>query len=455
MLKLAFITLGCKLNQLESESLASSFVAPGFALALSGEAPDLIIINTCTVTSKADQKARRILRKAARDYPLAAIVVSGCYAELEREKLASLADGVCVLPGSRKYALLELPACIEKAGQPQGPALKALIRDWAENALTDSGFPVEDEVFRFNPGAFPFHSRAFLKIQDGCNRRCAYCRVPLARGKSRSLAAGEVLARLGALEEKGYAEAVLTGVNINQYRDGDRGLPELLSCLVAGTGRIALRLSSTAVDGVSGAFIEAVGAERIRPHFHLSVQSGSDPILAAMGRPYRAADIVRAVESLRAVKDDPFIAADIISGFPGEREEHFAETYELCAALDFAWIHAFPFSPRPGTAAYTMKGRVPERDAADRVKALTLLAGKGRESYIRRWTGKTVTAVAEKNSPAGLNTVAGITDNYLRVVAVSAGVEPSSAFRCRVTGPWNGDAGEDGERIDISGEIIV
>jgi threonylcarbamoyladenosine tRNA methylthiotransferase MtaB len=245
-------------------------------------------------------------------------------------------------------------------------------------------------------------------------------------------------------------------VNISQYRDGNRGLAELLSLLVSGTRRIALRLSSIGIDGVSGAFIEAVSMERIRPHFHLSVQSGSDRILTAMGRSYTAGDIIRAVESLRAAKDDPFIAADIISGFPGEGEENFAETYELCQALDFAWIHAFPFSPRPGTAAYAMKGKIPEREAARRVKALSSLAGKGKERYIRRWTGKTVAAVIEKNSSAGVNTIAGMTDNYLRVVLSSpeGKAPPSSAFQCRIKGPWNGVPGEGGKRIDVSGEMV-
>ena len=270
MFSFSVYTLGCKVNQLESESLADAFRREGFPVIPWGEPAGILLINTCTVTARTDQKVRRMIRKTLRDNPKSCLIVTGCYAQLDAELLETLeppAAGVpgedaaggkrlFVLPGKNKSALLDLPRYIrEKTGTPA-----RILETWFRFPLRDPEIPREPQartaakegLFRFVPETFSFHSRGFLKIQDGCNSRCTFCRVSLARGPSVSLGAEKVLEALRALEAGAYGEAVLTGVNISQYRDGPRALGGLLTYLLEGTARIALRLSSLAPEGVTG-----------------------------------------------------------------------------------------------------------------------------------------------------------------------------------------------------------
>lgn len=473
-------TLGCKLNQLETEAITDSFSREGFTFVpwdsaergsplsasneilpeepRSGE-PLLLVINTCTVTSMAEQKARRIIRKALRDHPLSCLIVTGCYAQMESAALQAMEEEpgrLFVVPGDKKDRILDLPHFLAAAGILPGqglahagykadfPApslLPGLIAAWI--ASFGNNQKEGDGAFRFQPEDFFSHSRGFLKIQDGCDHHCSYCRVSLARGKSRSLRAREVLAALRSLQQRGFTEAILTGVNITQYRDSELaspGLPGLLEFLLEETRYIRLRLSSIEPDGLktsqwSGDFIRVLANPRIRPHFHLSVQSGSAGILAKMGRGYTPEDIEKTIALLRSVRDDPFLACDIIAGFPGETERDFQQTLELCESSGFAWIHAFAFSRRPGTAAYDLPGRVNEKDAARRVELLTALAREGRRDYILRWKGKEVEAVIEKGEGLPHGFAPGVSENYLKLLIACGGESapaPGSLVRCRI-----------------------
>ena len=457
LLSVAFCTLGCKLNQIETEALSYAFSEAGFTVlpripAADESFPLLCIINTCTVTSKADQKARRIIRLCLNSGCI--VIVTGCYAQLEQEALSALGKErgtLFVFPGRDKEKLLLLPSYLASNLKDSDFTSNIRLREIMENYSGSLNDPMHQRnPFSFNPRHFSFHSRAFLKIQDGCDFSCAYCRVPLARGKSISLESKEVLHRLKMLEEAGMAEAVLTGVNICQYRDPEtpsRRLPELLEFLLENTKDIRLRLSSIepepyAVDSQ----IEILAHSRIRNHFHLSVQSGSDSVLAAMGRNYKAFDIVRITEKLKAIRNDPFIACDIITGFPGETEDDFKKTVFLCRTAGFASIHIFPFSKRPGTRAAAIKrDLVSERTARERLELLSEIARQGRNDYIRRWQGKTVEAVAE--SPFIMPALSveksdffpffpALTDNYIKVrVSVDQSCKrsaPGKAFCCRI-----------------------
>jgi MiaB-like tRNA modifying enzyme len=445
-LRVAFHTLGCKLNQLETESFADAFARSGATvLPLDTESDaELCVINTCTVTGKAEQKARRLARAALAARPQAVVLLTGCYAQVEAESLAALGERALVLPGSSKPALLSLPAYL--AGR-EGDLLD-LIRDWIEQSRSGhSSAPGADGRFAFEPGLFSFHSRPSLKIEDGCDNDCAYCRVHIARGPAVSLAASEVLARLRRLEEEGAAEAALTGVNLSQYRDGELDFPGLVSFLLSGTSRIALRLSSYEPDRVDTAFLEAFADPRVRPHVHLALQSCSDPVLKAMGRRYGRDDILKAVAELRRVRRDPFLAADVIAGFPGETEEDAASTLATLAECDLAWIHAFRFSPRPGTRAAAMPRRVPERLAGERVEALLELGKKGRAAYIGRWEGRDVEAVLESDARSRDGSAASFlatSENYLklRVIDIPDGLSAGKSLRCRIqaaVGPGTND----------------
>jgi threonylcarbamoyladenosine tRNA methylthiotransferase MtaB len=411
-MRAAFHTFGCKLNQFETEALASAFAAQGFTLVFPEQAAELYLVNTCTVTSRSEQKARRYLRWLARERPEALVLVTGCYAQLARSELEELGPNLVVVSQEAKSGLLELPRLLREleAAPPDSWSGEALARICTSQAQPGS-------PFRFQVSDFQFHSRAFIKIQDGCDGRCAYCRVPLARGRSVSLDPALAVERARALEASGYRELVLTGVNISSYRHGEVGLAGLLERLLASTARARLRLSSLEPEAIEPELGRVLARPRLCPHFHLSVQSGSDRVLLRMSRRYRSAQVERAVSALRRAKPEPFLAADLIAGFPGESDEDFRATYSLAERLGFAKLHVFPFSPRPGTAAQSMRDRVPERIRGERVRALVELSERLGEHYRRSWEGREVEVVLEDRRLPGPEGQAweGVSENYLKV----------------------------------------
>lgn len=418
-----FDTLGCRLNQMETEAAAGRFLAEGFSIAsgnpdtlsagspeTAGKPPVLCVINTCAVTAKAEQKARRLIRLLRKHYPQTAVLVTGCYAQTDRAAISAMDSALIVLPGKRKDILLRLPpvlkAALENGPADPGAAARA-VREFCRTEiaaagpeapdLSGSAWPAEpaDNLSAESARALSFHSRAFVKIQDGCSNRCTFCKTRLARGPSRSVPAETILSRVRILENAGWGEAVLTGVNLRQYRDPGSGadLGGLLRCLLDGTSRIFLRISSLYPESVTPELAGILRAERICPFFHLSVQSGSPSVLQNMGRTYGPDQVREAVRLLREAKTDPFLSCDIITGFPGESGGDFLLTENLCRDLDFAHIHIFPFSPRPGTEAAGMKPCVPQRIARERADRLETLSQDGFARYIRRWSGKRLAGI--------------------------------------------------------------
>jgi threonylcarbamoyladenosine tRNA methylthiotransferase MtaB len=436
MVSVSIQTLGCKLNQIEGESIAEAFSREGFSVN-AGDTADILVINTCTVTSKSEQKARRLIRKALKDNPLSCVIVTGCYAQMEAGNIAALDEGeqfrrLFVLTGGRKTLLLDLPRLFRGKFNPA--ALSQVLERYITAPETVPG--AISDPFRFNVKDFSFHSRPFLKIQDGCDRACSYCRVTLARGPSLSLDAPTLLSRLRELEAAGHGEAVLTGVNLNQYQSAALDLGNVLEYLLANTRTIALRLSSLEPDGMTESLLQVLTNKRVRPHFHLSVQSGSSLILDRMRRNYGPEEVETAVRRLRSLREDPFLACDIIAGFPGETPGEFAKTYELCRRTGFAWIHAFPYSRRPGTEAWNFQDNVPEREAVSRVESLINAARQGKAAYISRWAGKTVEAIVE--SSRGGAASAALSENYLKLrIPLPKGQEPppGTVIRCRIQEP--------------------
>jgi len=395
MIKVAFHTLGCKLNQLETESIADAFAKAGASIGeLSGYA-DLYVVNTCTVTGKAEQKARHIIRQALSQNPDVTVLVTGCYAQMAQKELEALSPRTVVVPGEYKAALLGLPEWLHENWQEHGDLPDALLQ-WRGATLASESAAADP--FAYNPDNFMRHSRPSVKIEDGCNNRCSYCRVCLARGPARSLSAAQLLNRVRNLQAGGKSEVVLTGVNLAQYRDGEFDFSRLLGFLIENTETIRFRISSYEPDGVDDKFLEVFSNRRVQPHIHLSIQSGSDTVLRRMGRLYSSQELRSAVAALRAAREDPFIAADIITGFPGETESEFGETEALCRELDLAWIHAFPFSPRPGTRAFSMRPQIPQHIAGERVNRLMSVAADGKSRYAARWIGSICDVILERGA---------------------------------------------------------
>jgi threonylcarbamoyladenosine tRNA methylthiotransferase MtaB len=414
-MKAAFYTFGCKLNQLETEALASAFRCQGFSIVKVNQQADFYIINTCTVTSKSEQKARGLIRSLARSHPQARLIVTGCYAQMNESVLAELADNLVVVPQNRKDTLLDLPGLLRRqSGEPvnlkqlpAGPGAADMEAahgtaafDVSLKGLPTVSPPYGHSVFRFQVEQFSFHSRAFLKIQDGCDYGCAYCRIPLARGGAVSLNPEEALSRAVKLEKQGYREVVLTGVNITSYNCRGWTLPELITGFLKVTSSMRLRLSSLEPEMINEQLVDTLSDRRVCPHFHIPLQSGSDRVLMLMGRRYKAERVSSAVDLLRKVKPETFLAADVLIGFPGESEDDFQATRELVKELGFSRLHVFPFSPRPGTAAEKMKEHTPERIRDQRVKELIRLSKELLERYKQRFVGRRVEAILERSSTA-------------------------------------------------------
>ncbi len=423
-----FETLGCKLNQVESEGAASAFKNAGFEISmqpLSASSPEnssviLCIVNTCTVTAKAEQKARRIIRLLLIKCPSAAVLVTGCYAQTAREEILSINARVSVLGGQYKGHIAELPSLL-KENNFSGIELASFLNRKFDGIYEKAVPGVIENAFKLLPDAFFHHSRASLKIQDGCNNVCTYCAIRLARGKSVSLDAEEVISRVKELENKGFAEVVITTVNIAQYRgkweSGTVNFTGLLKLLLANTSSIRFRISSLYPEIVDEELASVIADKRVCPHFHISVQSGSDSVLERMKRPYRIEAVYKACSLLKKYKEKPFLACDIITGFPGETDDDFNLTLKMLEECGFTFVHAFPFSARPGTEAYKMRPMVPNSVSGKRIRLLEEYNLKSKAAYISSFSGKVLDAVCENvHSPKVYSDrviLHAVTDNFL------------------------------------------
>lgn len=435
-------TLGCRLNQIESEAAARFFTDWNFSVSMEGltsssdaDGKTLIgIINTCTVTQKAEQKARRLLRLMLKKFPVAVIIVTGCYAQLAQKEIEAIDRRICVIGGQMKSRIAKVPPLLSDAiknGEWNPSAFIEIIKkNVTAQPQLKADFP--ENSFTLSATSFLSHSRASLKIQDGCNNNCAFCAIHIARGHSVSLDVQTAIDRVCELEEKGHEEVVLTSVNIGQYKAEYEGkyinFTKLLALLLEKTSKINFRISSLYPDVVDDDFCRVISNPRVQPHFHISVQSGSTKILEAMNRPYSRESVITACQKLRAAKANPFIACDIITGFPGESDEDFEQTMQLCRECDFAWVHAFPYSERPGTAAAVMKNKVPQSVSGERAKSLTEWAISQKIKYVESFIGSKHQAVLETvkrpmalavSSKTGRIIYHAVTDNFIHCEIIS------------------------------------
>ena len=390
MLKAAFSAVGCKLNQYEVQSIAETLEPYGFQTVPFNDKADLYIINTCSVTGKADYTSRQMARRAIRRNPEAKVIVTGCYAELEPEQTGELGEGVIVVGNPRKNDIPQI--VLEKFGID------------VDSGGILSGRPIT----RMNG-----HSRAFIKIQEGCREKCSYCIIWKARGKPTSREPEQIVEEINSLYENGYYEVVLTGVHIGRYKKV-LNLTELLKAILEKTKMPRIRLSSLKPNEFKDELIELIGSEkRICPHVHLPVQSGDDDVLKVMGRKYNAALLAGLVNRLVDIRPDITIGADIIVGFPGETDDNFENTVALVKDNPFHHLHVFSYSDRPGTEASQFTNKVTPEDKAKRSRRLRRLGNTKSKDHAREFIGKNLDIIVEDRESSGK--LAGISGNYLRV----------------------------------------
>ncbi|MBK5200031.1 MAG: tRNA (N(6)-L-threonylcarbamoyladenosine(37)-C(2))-methylthiotransferase MtaB [Spirochaetaceae bacterium] len=394
-------TLGCRLNQCESEGIADSFTSEGFNIVKEKEFAEIYIVNTCTVTSKAEQKARRMIRHFA---TTGICIVTGCYAQMNSDDIKSLANNIVIIPLEKKAHLLKLAKHINVA-MDSGMSLSASIDSFAD---------VEASVFDFDAATFSYHSRAYLKVQDGCDNNCGYCRVHVARGKAITLDSEKVIKRALQLREQGFYEIMLTGVNLTMYDHEGDGLGGLIEKLLAVSAPdVRYRLSSMEADHVDDRLLNTFKDDRIQPHFHIPLQSASDKVLQRANRKYDMKHLRYIIKRLKEIKDDPFIAVDVITGLPQEFDEEFKETYDFIKETEFSQLHVFPFSPRPNTDFENAKDKVPEYVRDERATLLRDLSVELHDKYIQRQRGKECDVIFQARRK-GVYT--GLTGNYLDVL---------------------------------------
>jgi threonylcarbamoyladenosine tRNA methylthiotransferase MtaB len=410
--KIAFHTLGCKLNQAETEQLMWQAVARGYHISAVEDA-DICVLNTCTVTHIADRKARHLVRLWRKRNPHARIITTGCYAQRAARELVD-AGADMVIGNEQKMRLLDIVGLANHAGCGGRP-------QWV--------------------GTQPSRVRSFIKIQDGCNTGCSYCIVPRVRGSERSLPVETVISETKDRTSRGYQEIVLTGTKIGSYRNDGTDLAKLVRLILRETAVARLHLSSLQPQDISPELLELWQDPRLCHHFHLALQSGSDSVLKRMGRCYRVEDYARAVELVRRAVPDAAITTDIMVGFPGESEAEFEESYLFCSEMDFAAIHVFPYSPRPGTLAAEMPAQVPETVKKARSQKMLALSAKSSKRFRRRFLGREMMVLWEAEVSMGSGIYSGLTHNYIRVFAQSATplsgtMLPARLLRLHEDGIW-------------------
>jgi threonylcarbamoyladenosine tRNA methylthiotransferase MtaB len=439
-----FRTIGCKLNQCETAQMQETLLAEGYRLVEWDEAADVRVVNTCTVTARSDRKCRHEIRLAKRLDPDSTVVVTGCYAQIDPEAVAAIPGVDLVLGNLDKLRLAEHLAMAP--GRNGGTAAHAVD---GGPAVSVSPYPEHPEFEGEFFSHFYGYTRAFLKIQTGCDSRCAYCIIPLARGPARSMPLADVLAEVGLLAERGFREVVLTGINLGSWgRDtGEGSIVGLLTALLdrqgrrlrgdaprygdvaggaggavapAGPGPGSIgryRLSSIEPLEVDGALIDAVAnaGDRVARHFHLPLQSGSDSVLRRMNRPYRAAEYFDVVAELARRFPDAALGADVIAGFPGETEVEFEDTLAFIERAPLTYLHVFSYSDRPGTRASLAKPKVSPEEIHKRSVRLRALGERKNVSFRSRVRGteQRVLVLKERDTAGRL---VGITGNYLEVL---------------------------------------
>lgn len=400
MKKVAFYTLGCKLNYSETSSISRMFEDRGYAKVNFTESPDIFIINTCSVTENADKKCKKIVKEAKKISPESFVTIIGCYAQLKPKEISEIPGVDAVLGAAEKFRLFEYLDDFTKGG--------VFASEIKEAKTYNSSYSIADRT------------RTFLKVQDGCNYGCSFCTIPLARGKSRSDTIENIVIQAKEIAQTDVKEVVLTGVNIGDFgiQEGRRKekFIDLVKALDEVDGIDRFRISSIEPNLLSNEVIEFVAqSKRFVPHFHIPLQSGSDTILKHMNRRYLSDLYKSRVEKIKSLMPDCCIGVDVIVGFPGETDEEFLTTYNFLNELDISYLHVFTYSERPNTKAINMEGIVEPVERNKRSKMLRNLSEKKRRYFYEQQLNKTAHVLFEEDVEEGF--MQGFTENYVRVSA--------------------------------------
>ncbi len=391
-------TLGCRTNQYESQGYADQLRALGYRAAAEDEKADLCIVNTCTVTKSADGSSRRSIRQLLRDHPDATVAVTGCMAEKETKTLLGLSDRLQVIPNARKEQLIE------------------------------ELFPNQENLPEFRIETFDGHTRAFVKVQDGCNSFCTYCIIPYVRGRSRSRLISEIVLEVQGLIANGYKEVVLTGINVGDF-DGGGKLADLVRAVDALVGLKRLRISSIDPDEVDENLASAVLEGRHTcPSMHIVLQAGSNVTLKRMNRKYTRQIFMETVEKMTRRQSDFTVTTDIIVGFPGETDADFEETLDLVRQVQFAKIHVFPYSPRERTRAALYPNQIPPDVIHARKQELLRLGESAAFKLRERFVGRSMSVLLEESE----KTPCGHTANFLNVLIPDTDAPPNAIVECKL-----------------------
>jgi threonylcarbamoyladenosine tRNA methylthiotransferase MtaB len=424
--RVAFKTLGCRLNQYETDALVTTFDQAGYQLVNFDESPDVVVVNTCTVTNQSDQKSRTVISQAARKNKGAVVVVTGCMANNFKEKLEKQENITFVVENNRKSSIFSL-----------------VDAHFSGEILHPGKLP--QNVFGFEPVQKSLHTRSAIKIQDGCDNFCTFCIIPMVRGRAVSRPVAEVLENVRKTIANGFREIVITGVNIGRYDDGANRFEDLLGRILAIPGDFRVRISSLEPDGLSDDFVQLFSHPKMMPHLHLCLQSGSEKTLLRMRRMYDVEQFRKTITQFRTVYPDFNFTTDIIVGFPGETEEEFQQTLEAVDEFGFSHVHTFKYSVRNGTRAERLENQIPEKIKNERSVLVRRRSDENRHKYYLSMIGKTQKVLVEK---IWKNKASGYGDHYVPVEFQATDIQKNTVQTVRLTGL----SGE-GEKLFFVGEL--
>jgi threonylcarbamoyladenosine tRNA methylthiotransferase MtaB len=411
--KVAFKTLGCRLNQSESDSLLTDFYKADYKIVDFNDKADIYIINTCTVTSQSDHKSKNYINQACRREDSPIVIVTGCMANHQREYLEKRDDITYIVENKTKSSIFTIVDSHFKGEKINTNDLK-------------------EDLFNFSPAEKSFHTRSFIKINDGCNNNCLYCIVPLVRGRAVSRPAESIIDNIRRVVALGYKEVVLTGVNISCYRYKDTGFEDLVENILDIKGDFRVRISSIEPEGIGDKLAALFANPKLCPHLHLCLQSGSENMLSKMRRVYNLSGYLKIVDLFKSKYPSLNLTTDIIVGFPGETDKDFQETCKVVKDIGFSHIHTFKFSLRKGTDAEYMPEQIPDKIKHERSEKIREISNINKFNYRKSFINKTQLVLIERISPDGV--AKGYGEHYVPVKFESAGCSRNIFANVRING---------------------